>query len=81
MWNVRHVLFAVAYLFKFGSVLREDRCLQALSFALFLFPCSSHRAVALQGHSVHVCNHLATGFHLAQSGPTQRSVYKISVNT
>lgn len=43
----------------------------ALFFTLFLRLCSSFWVVALQGHSVHVCDCLAAGFHVPPSSPEE----------
>lgn len=43
----------------------------AMFFTLFPRLCSPFWVVALQGHSVHVCDCSATGFHVPQSSPEE----------
>lgn len=78
--RTEHEGWCVCYGTEFGSVLHEDRCLQALCFTLFLLLCSYRTGRWHVRATQFVCDHLATGFHLLR-GPPRRSVYKIPVNT
>lgn len=66
-WNVKDVLFAVAYLFNIGSVLHRDKCLQASFFTL----CIPVLLALSGGTSGPLCPHVQSLGQRVSSGTEQ----------